>query len=374
MGTSRRATAWSAAVRLSTTGEGSVSAQSRRATARLPLELPDPSSETFGLDAPRSDVVPRSKRYSEAHAEEQDDVPCPVCGVYAERLHIEVQDTMFGQPGKYRLVECARCTMHYLNPRPSFAALARHYPSEYLCYTNFEQEHWLLRWAFARLQQGQARRRLRQIEAAIGRLAPNTHVLDVGCGRGELLARLKASRGCAGVGTDINPEVVARVHADLGIPTYQGTLQELDFEYESFDLVTMTEYLEHEPQPYAVIERAHQLVKQDGFVAIEVPDISGPPGRWFGENWWQIDAPRHLNFFSPLTLSDLLERHGFEVMRIDRYGMLTSMGYSLLQAMGLHYFGASKLAYLTLSAALGIPFVPFLRWLPDFMLVVARRR
>jgi SAM-dependent methyltransferase len=373
MGTSRRA-AWSGALRVEAQAEGNVSARNRRATARLPLELPEVSGQAFSFDAPRSDVVPRRKGYSEVHAEEQDDVPCPVCGVYAERLHIEVKDTMFGQPGKYRLVECERCTMRYLNPRPTFAALARHYPDEYLCYTNFEKEHWLLRWAFGRLQQTQARRRVRQIEAAVGKLARGTSVLDVGCGRGELLARLQESRGCAGVGTDINPEVVARVHAELGIPTYQGTLQEIDLEYESFDLVTMTEYLEHEPQPYDVIERARQLVKPAGFIAIEVPDITGPPGRWFGENWWQIDTPRHLNFFSPQTLSELLQRQGFEVMRIERYGMLTSMGYSLLQAMGLHYFGASKLAYLTLSAALGLPFVPFLRWLPDFMMVVARRR
>jgi SAM-dependent methyltransferase len=361
-----------------------VSARNQRAVASFPARVDaiDAIDENSGeiaraFDArsvPHSDVVPRRANYSDTHAEEQEDVPCPLCGRHEERLHIEVQDTMFGKPGRYRLVECARCTMRYVNPRPSFTALAQHYPDDYLCYTNFEHEHWLLRWAFARLQQGQARRRLRQIERAIGKLAPRTSVLDVGCGRGELLSRLKHERDCDGLGTDINAEVVARVREDLGIPALHGTLQELDLEYDSFDLVTMTEYLEHEPQPYDVLERAHQLVKPKGFVAIEVPDITGPPGRWFGENWWQIDAPRHLNFFSPRTLSELLGRQGFEVIRIERYGMLTSMGYSLLQAMGLRYFGANKLAYLSLSAALGMPFVPVLPLLPDFMMVVARRR
>ena len=81
-----------------------------------------------------------------------------------------------------------------------------------------------------------------------------------------------------------------------------------------------------------------------------------------------------MNFFSPVTLSRLLQGSGFEVVRVRRYGMLTSMGYSLLQAMGLHYHGANKLAYLSLSAALGIPFVPFLKLLPDFMMVVAKPR
>jgi 2-polyprenyl-3-methyl-5-hydroxy-6-metoxy-1,4-benzoquinol methylase len=312
--------------------------------------------------------------YSDVHGEEQERVPCPVCGAGDEQLVIEVQDTMFGQPGKYRLVQCSVCGMRFLNPRPVPSALARHYPGDYLCYTNFDREHWLLRWAFRRLQQAQASRRLRQIESVTGRLAPGTRVLDVGCGRGELLARLKHERACDCVGTDFNPDVVALVGRELGIPVHQGMLQELELPAQSFDLITMTEYLEHEPQPRAVIERAQRLVKPGGFLAVEVPDITGPPGRWFRHNWWQIDAPRHLMFFSPRTLARTLEEYGFEVVRTKRYGMLTSMGYSLLQAMGFRYAESNKLGYLTLSAALGLPFLPFLPLLPDFMMVVARAK
>jgi SAM-dependent methyltransferase len=315
--------------------------------------------------------------YSKAHDELQEHAPCPLCGSDAERLVIEVQDTMFGKPGKYRLVECQQCAMRYLNPRPAATALMHHYPSDYLCYTNFDDEHWLLRWAFQRMQQGQARRRLRQIERVTGKLKPGTRVLDVGCGRGELLTRLKNERQCICTGTDINSEVVALVSQQLGIPMLQGSLDEIsesDLPAQSFDLVTMTEYLEHEPRPGLMIEQARRIAKPGGYLAIEVPDISGPPGRLFRHNWWQIDAPRHLMFFSPDTLTKGLDRGGFDVVKVERYGMLTSMGYSLLQAMGLHYFGSNKLAYLTMSAALGLPFLPFQRFLPDFMMVLARAR
>jgi ubiquinone/menaquinone biosynthesis C-methylase UbiE len=313
--------------------------------------------------------------YSQTHREQQEHVPCPLCGTLdEERLVIEVQDTMFGQPGKYRLVECERCAMRYINPRPAGDALLRHYPADYLCYTNFDQEHWLLHWAFQRMQLGQAKRRVRQIERASGKIAAGTRVLDVGCGRGELLARLKQDRGCVCTGTDINPDVLQHVGKELDIPVLQGALDEIELPEESFDLVTMTEYLEHEPRPGMMIDHAARLLRPGGLLAIEVPDITGPPGRLFGHNWWQIDAPRHLMFFSPSTLTETLEHRGFEVLRVQRYGMLTSMGYSLLQAMGLHYFGSNKLAYLTLSAVLGLPFVPFLPLLPDFMMVVARRK
>ena len=92
--------------------------------------------------------------YSQPHKELQEHAPCPLCGSDAERLVIEVQDTMFGKPGKYRLVECQQCAMRYLNPRPAASALMHHYPADYLCYTNFDNDHWLLRWAFQRMQQG----------------------------------------------------------------------------------------------------------------------------------------------------------------------------------------------------------------------------
>jgi hypothetical protein len=70
----------------------------------------------------------------------------------------------------------------------------------------------------------------------------------------------------------------------------------------------------------------------------------------------------------------MLEQSGFEVLRVRRHGLVTSMGYSLLQAMGFYYFRSNKVAYLTLSAVLGIPFLPFLPLLPDFMMIVARAR
>jgi ubiquinone/menaquinone biosynthesis C-methylase UbiE len=312
--------------------------------------------------------------YSSAHCEEQERTLCPLCGSSAEQLVFEVVDTMFHRPGAYRLVECEHCSMRYLNPRPTAAALARHYPNDYLCYTNFDDEHWLLRWAFNRLQQDQARRRVRQIEKVTGRLAMGTRVLDVGCGRGEFMARLKRERRCRCTGIDINQAVLERVQGELGIGVLHGTLAQAECPTASFDLVAMTEYLEHESRPRQVLEEAQRVVKPGGFLAIEVPDITGPPGRWFGDHWWQLDAPRHVTFFSPHTLTLMLQDCGFEVLRVKRYGLLMSVGYSLLQAMGLHYFGANKLAYLTLSAVLGLPSLPLLPLLPDFMMVVARSR
>ena len=62
--------------------------------------------------------------------------------------------------------------------------------------------------------------------------------------------------------------MLAIVNGELGIPVVEGSLLDLEFEYGSFDLVTMTEYLEHESRPGDVVARAAQLVKPGGHVAI----------------------------------------------------------------------------------------------------------
>lgn len=74
-------------------------------------------------------------------------------------------------------------------------------------------------------------------------LGPDHRVLDVGCGRGELLIRLVERFGCAGVGVDPHPEalVLARAEAARRIPGGRlelraGGFDPQEFEPASFEL------------------------------------------------------------------------------------------------------------------------------------------
>jgi SAM-dependent methyltransferase len=310
---------------------------------------------------------------AEDNGEEQEVVACPACRADDSVLELETVDWLMGKAGTYRVVRCGRCELRFLNPRPAPEALGAHYPDNYFCYTNFEGEHGLFRRMMGDLQRKLSFTRLRNIERAIGRLSRESEVLDVGCGRGDLLDCLRRERGCRVLGIDFNAKVAQVVKQQLGIDVLTGTLLSATLEAARFDLVIMAEYLEHEPDPQRILSEALRVLRPGGHIGIEVPDISGPPSRLFGRFWWQLDAPRHLMFFTPATLAKMLEGVGFEIVRVRRFGRFGSMGYSLLQRLGYRYAGSNPFVYLSLVLLLSLPFAPFMFLLPDFMFIIAKK-
>lgn len=110
----------------------------------------------------------------------------------------------------------------------------------------------------ARLQDRRARRvaAARWQDALIEREIPRgASVLDLGCGGGELLARLIRDRGVRGQGIEIDPKAVVRCIA-LDVPVLQSdaaaALQ--NFSDGSFDYVVLEETLQTLRAPIRVLE------------------------------------------------------------------------------------------------------------------------
>jgi methionine biosynthesis protein MetW len=81
----------------------------------------------------------------------------------------------------------------------------------------------------------------------IAELVPHgSRVLDLGCGRGELLAHLQEHRGCSGYGVEIDDDNVLAC-TQRGVDVIQLNLEEglAIFEDRSFDVVLQLETLQH---------------------------------------------------------------------------------------------------------------------------------
>ena len=85
-------------------------------------------------------------------------------------------------------------------------------------------------------------------------VAPDSRVLDLGCGDGALLSDLMANKACQGRGIEINEVAVAQC-IGRGVPVYHGDMIEgmTYFGDGSFDVVILSQTLQQTSDPLRVI-------------------------------------------------------------------------------------------------------------------------
>ena len=129
------------------------------------------------------------------------------------------------------------------------------------------------------------------------------------------------------------------------------TLEEGDFAPGSFDVVTMWDVLEHVADPPAFLRRASALLREGGYLFVNVPDLESWAARLFGRRW-PLLLPEHLNYFTRKSLTTCAEGAGLRVVASGRRPVSFSIAY-ILQRLGEHGVPGTSLARRA-SRALGI--------------------
>jgi len=137
-------------------------------------------------------------------------------------------------------------------------------------------------------------------------------LLDVGCGNGVRLARLRAL-GWDVYGQDVDPVAVAYARESLGLETHLGQLEEMPFAEMSFDCITVNHVIEHAHDPVALLKECRRLLKAGGLMVIVTPNANSFAHKHFGACWRGLEPPRHIHVFSPKTLSAAATRAGLTV-------------------------------------------------------------
>jgi len=85
-------------------------------------------------------------------------------------------------------------------------------------------------------------------------IAPDSRLLDLGCGDGTLLRHLAANRGVTGYGLEIDPTNIETCIAD-GVSVIQADLNNglEDFRDNSFDYVLMTQTIQAVEHPHLLL-------------------------------------------------------------------------------------------------------------------------
>lgn len=159
-------------------------------------------------------------------------------------------------------------------------------------------------------------------------LADASPVLDVGCGRGEVLAAL-AAKGVAGIGVDLDAGMVAEARA-AGVDARHGDALAFlaDAPPGAFGAVVAIQVVEHLSLDalLSMIELAWSRLRPGGRLVLETPN---PSALIVLGNSYLLD-PTHVRPLHPSLLSFLVERAGFGDVRLEFFEPATGYHLDLL--------------------------------------------
>jgi SAM-dependent methyltransferase len=244
---------------------------------------------------------------------------CPLCRSHSIKLKYPA---IKSHGHKYDVYECQGCGLGITHPFPDPEHLANLYSGE-----NYRDKgrrfigpiESAIKW----LRGG----RLRKIEAH----ATKGHLLDVGCGRGLMLA-MAEENGWQVTGVEYNDETASHARDDLGINMRTGSISDIGFKPASFDAITLWHSLEHMPDAVDVVREAGVLLKPGGLLLISVPNFNSLQSRMSGRHWFHLDVPFHLYHFNTGNLKRLLKCSNMEVVKVEHLSI--EMGpFGILQSM-----------------------------------------
>ena len=269
---------------------------------------------------------------SNASAFENREMACSVCGSES-RKHLGWRggEAHHGGLGlKTEIVRCNSCTHIYPNPMPiPTGSLGDMYddPDEYFSSHDVEDK------------KTNASELMRIFERKLGRRG---RLLDVGCGRGELLWAAREA-GWEFEGVDPSSAHLEWARLNLGIQGRAGTIEAANFPDDHFDAVTMGGVIEHLFDPHHTLEEAWRVLKPGGLFYCDAPNEDGLYSRignlYFRAQLrdWVVNLaptfpPYHVQGFNPASLQRLLKRVGFQLEEFTIYGkVLPLTGEPLLR-------------------------------------------
>lgn len=150
-------------------------------------------------------------------------------------------------------------------------------------------------------------------------------LLDVGAAAGYFV-KAASNAGWQAEGVEPSRWMSKYASSHLGVKVKPGTIHDHHYTKSSFDAVTFWDVLEHVPDPSADLAVAAKILKPGGILIVNYPDFASLPARIFGRKWWFI-LSIHLFYFTSDTITKLLNKHGFNILKIKPHFQTLEFGY-----------------------------------------------
>lgn len=250
-------------------------------------------------------------------------VPCNLCGANNYKIVYEgIPDEEGSAVQKYkssgnqisqdRIVQCNECNLIYVNPRLKPDVIVEGY-------SEGSDEKFVSQ---AKGREITFNKSLKLIE----KYAKNKgRILDIGTAGGSFLY-VARKRGWDVHGVEPNKWLCDWGKKNYYLDIKPGTIFDHKFKDNYFDVVTLWDVLEHVPDPSKVLTECNRILKKNGILVVNYPDIGSSVARLMGKRWIFL-LTVHLFYFTPITIDKILEKTGFKMFKIKKHFQTLSIGY-----------------------------------------------
>ena len=236
------------------------------------------------------------------------------------------------------------------HPQPASDKLPEYYKSDdYISHTDSKRN--LLEKAYHVVRNISLKRKLKLINSFA---SEDKKLLDVGCGTGDFLQIAQQVNWTV---TGIEPNEEARKIANSKTNNSVFNVKQLlEFEKQSFDVITLWHVLEHLPNLDEHVSILKSLLKEKGTLIIAVPNYKSYDAKYYKNFWAAFDAPRHLWHFNQKSMAKLFAKVNMEVveilpMKFDAY--YVSLLSEKYKAGWMNIFNAFRVALISNVKAKG---------------------
>lgn len=295
-------------------------------------------------------------------------VKCNLCGSSEyEIIHKGLKDEKVDLTKKYasssniigneQIVKCKNCGLKYVNPRLTEKEIVSGY-------SEGSDELFISQ---AKGRELTFKKSLKLIE----KYSPKGKVLDIGTAGGSFL-KVAKENGWQVEGIEPNKWLCDWAFKNYGIKIKQGILfdKKNKFSDNEFDVITLWDVLEHVTDPKKTLQECNRIMKQNGLLVVNYPDIGSPVSKAMGKRWIFLLSV-HLFYFDKKTIKKILNKTGFDVIKIKKHFQRLSLGYLVYRMQAYNKFLykiGDKIVNLLHMNNLLIPY-----WLGQ-TLVLARKR
>lgn len=164
-------------------------------------------------------------------------------------------------------------------------------------------------------------RKYSQINGLLDKSSPT--LLDIGCGGGTFLDVCK-QHGWHVEGIDPSPTASRSALDNYQIYVQHGDFNKIKFN-KAFDVITLWGVLEHMSDPISAIQKAKELLSENGMIVFEVPSadcfISEYLKKYDFSPTRYIESGRHNIFFSREIIGKIADKFGLKMELIESNGL-----------------------------------------------------